>query len=134
MNNYSHSMSIKTTLKSLSVLLVLLLQFNNWAHCQKKISFQSLHDGLSNYHIKCIFQDSKGFMWFGTQDGLNKFDGNHFRNYENSVSDSNSISNNNINAIIEDKYRNSYVTIFFPELHCTLMNRISYGLEHPGMD
>ena len=106
MNIYLPSMPNKTTFKSLSVLLVLLFQFNNWAHCQKKISFQSLHDGISNYHIKCIFQDSKGFMWFGTQDGLNKFDGNHFRNYENSVSDSNSISNNNINAI-NPKIKNS---------------------------
>ena len=44
----------------------------------KKITFQALQDGLSHQFVKCIFKDSKGFMWFGTNDGLNKFDGTNF--------------------------------------------------------
>jgi ligand-binding sensor domain-containing protein/signal transduction histidine kinase/DNA-binding response OmpR family regulator len=102
-------MQDKKVLKILSVLFVLFLQINSGAYCQKKLSFQSLHDGLSNNHIKCIFQDSKGFMWFGTYDGLNKFDGNNFVTYENSPSDSNSLCHNYINAIIEDKYKNIWI-------------------------
>ena len=98
-----------TFFKSLPIVLMLLCQFANQAGAQKKISFQALRDGLSNNHIKCIFQDSKGFMWFGTYDGLNKFDGNNFVNYENSPSDSNSLSHNYISAIVEDRFKNIWV-------------------------
>ncbi|MFQ6608613.1 MAG: two-component regulator propeller domain-containing protein, partial [Fidelibacterota bacterium] len=35
----------------------------------------SIDEGLSNSYVTCILQDIKGFMWFGTQDGLNKYDG-----------------------------------------------------------
>jgi ligand-binding sensor domain-containing protein/signal transduction histidine kinase len=38
----------------------------------------TINDGLSLSSVYCIFQDSKGFMWFGTEDGLNKYDGNNF--------------------------------------------------------
>lgn len=60
-------------------------------------------DGLSHGNIKSILQDKSGFMWFGTEDGLNKFDGYNFTIYQNNPLDSTSISNNNINTIIQDK-------------------------------
>ena len=103
------TMPNKTNFKSFPILLLLFLQLANIAYCQKKISFQSLHDGLSNFHIRCIFQDSKGFMWFGTYDGLNRYDGNRFVVYQNSPSDSNSLSHDYINTIIEDKHQNIWI-------------------------
>lgn len=101
-------MPYKTTLKGLSALLLLLL-LGHAAHGQKKISFQPLHDGLSNYHIKYIFQDSKGFMWFSTFDGLNKFDGNHFTTYESSPLDSTTLCDNFVNIMVEDKDKNIWI-------------------------
>ena len=44
---------------------------------KQQIKFQHLQtaDGLSQSNVLCILQDSRGFMWFGTEDGLNKYDG-----------------------------------------------------------
>ncbi len=58
--------------------------------------------GLSQSNVTCILQDSRGFMWFGTRDGLNKYDGYQFTVYKNKAGDTNSISNNFITGIIED--------------------------------
>ncbi len=76
---------------------VILSQVNN-------IRFEhiSLEDGLSQSTIKTIFKDSKGFMWFGTESGLNKYDGYEFVIYKNNPFDSTSISNNNIQSAFED--------------------------------
>src|SRR2546426_11512331 len=41
----------------------------------------SVNDGLANNAVRCIFQDSKGYLWFGTNDGLSRFDGYRFTNY-----------------------------------------------------
>ena len=61
--------------------------------------------GLSQASVNCILQVSKGFIWFGTQDGLNKFDGysNDMVVYKHDHADSNSLSNNYIECLYEDK-------------------------------
>lgn len=63
----------------------------------------SLDEGLSQNSVYSIFQDSKGFMWFGTQDGLNKYDGYTFTVYKRDPDDLNSLSSNQITAICEDQ-------------------------------
>jgi hypothetical protein len=62
----------------------------------RRIEFRRLtiEDGLSQSTINCIVQDSRGFMWFGTQDGLNRYDGYEFRVYEHDRDDPHSLSNN----------------------------------------
>ena len=54
---------------------------------QSHISFNHLtvEDGLSQSSVTCILQDSKGFMWFGTQDGLNKYDGYSFKIFKTEI-------------------------------------------------
>ncbi len=66
-------------------------------------------DGLSQGHGLAICKDHKGFMWFGTQDGLNKYDGYKIIVYEKDPGDSNSLSNNFINTIYEDVDDNLWI-------------------------
>lgn len=61
-----------------------------------------VEDGISQSEIKCILQDSEGYIWLGTQNGLNKFDGYTFEKYFYDPSDDHSISNNWIFDITED--------------------------------
>jgi ligand-binding sensor domain-containing protein/signal transduction histidine kinase len=67
-----------------------------------KFEHLDINEGLSQNNILCILQDSKGFMWFGTRDGLNKYDGYQFTVYKNDIKDKHSIRNNFISAIAED--------------------------------
>ncbi len=62
----------------------------------------TLDNGLSQSHINCIRQDSTGFIWFGTNGGLNRYDGSEFKIFLHDIYDSTSISNNIINCIYED--------------------------------
>ena len=62
----------------------------------------SINQGLSSSYVTCIFQDSKGFIWFGTLNGLNKYDGNKLTTYVNNPEDSSSLSQSTIHAIYED--------------------------------
>lgn len=66
-------------------------------------------EGLSNNFVVCSFQDSKGFLWFGTSYGLNRYDGYTFKTYVNDSKDHNSISNNWITDIAEDIEGNLWV-------------------------
>ena len=74
-----------------------------WAQ-ESRLKFDrlSLEHGLSQSAVLCILQDRKGFMWFGTQDGLNKYDGYNFTVYKHDALDSNSLSENSILSIFED--------------------------------
>src|SRR3712207_5949939 len=68
-----------------------------------KFSHISDEQGLSEGVVNCIARDSKGFMWFGTQDGLNRYDGYKITYYRHNPADSNTISNNFIWSIYEDR-------------------------------
>lgn len=69
----------------------------------------STFNGLSQSSVIAIHQDTFGQMWFGTRDGLNKYDGTNFTVFRNNPSDSLSISNNDILSIEEDAKGNIWV-------------------------
>ncbi|MCP4151607.1 MAG: histidine kinase, partial [bacterium] len=62
----------------------------------------SIEEGLSQESIFCILQDRKGFMWFGTKDGLNRYDGYTFKVYKHDPQDPDSLSGNFVMALHED--------------------------------
>jgi len=61
-----------------------------------------INAGLSQNNVLAVLQDSRGFMWFGTRDGLNKYDGYQITVYRNDPRNKSSLSNNFISDIIED--------------------------------
>ena len=72
---------------------------------QQNLRFEHLgmEDGLSNDNAVAILQDRKGYIWIGTWDGLNKYDGYTFTKYRFDPTDSNSLSQNLVYTIWEDK-------------------------------
>ncbi|AUD00442.1 sensor histidine kinase [Spirosoma pollinicola] len=70
---------------------------------QGQFTYLTTNQGLSQNNVTCILQDRKGFMWFGTQDGLNKYDGYNYTLYRNDPRKSSSLSHNYIHALFEDK-------------------------------
>ena len=71
-----------------------------------KFEHITLEDGLSQSSIFSIVQDNKGFIWFATLDGLNKYDGYGITIYRNNPADSNSISDNVLNFLYVDDVEN----------------------------
>lgn len=68
-----------------------------------------IEQGLSQNTVTVIFQDSQGFLWFGTQDGLNRYDGYFFTVYRPDVDNPNSISDRWVTALAEDSSGNLWV-------------------------
>jgi two-component system sensor histidine kinase ChiS len=68
-----------------------------------KFSKIDMNDGLSINVIQAIIQDHKGFMWFGTPDGLHRYDGYECKIYRNNINDSLSLSNNYVQALFQGK-------------------------------
>jgi ligand-binding sensor domain-containing protein/serine phosphatase RsbU (regulator of sigma subunit) len=98
------------TLKYLLFVFYFALSVFN-ARAQNHIIFHHLtvDDGLSQSSVNCILQDKKGFMWFGTQDGLNRYDGYNIKIFKNNPLDSTSLTNNFIFSIYEDSSGTMYV-------------------------
>ena len=107
-------MPIPLTVKKLIVYIVFLFTFPIMV-CSA-VSSESLEnprltiaDGLSNNSITAIYQDNNGFLWIGTEDGLNRYDGYKYITYRHNPSDPFSISGNHIQCIIQDKDNNLWV-------------------------
>ena len=97
-------------------LLALLFPFATWggieAHdhqTEPDFGRLSLEEGLSQATVYCIHQDRTGYLWFGTADGLNRYDGYSFTVYRRRTNDSTSLSDNTISAICEDSLGNLWV-------------------------
>jgi ligand-binding sensor domain-containing protein len=67
-----------------------------------KIEQLTINEGLSNNIIQCIIQDKNGFLWIGTENGLNRYDGYSFKIFKHDPTDPQSISHNYIRCLYED--------------------------------
>jgi signal transduction histidine kinase/ligand-binding sensor domain-containing protein/DNA-binding response OmpR family regulator len=74
-----------------------------------KFNHLTVEDGLSNNIVNTVIQDQTGFIWFATDDGLNRYDGYEFKIFRHNDNDSNSISDNSIWALMEDIKGNIWI-------------------------
>lgn len=93
-------------------LILFILSFTKLWAIDSYFDSYSVVDGLSNSSIKVIYQDKLGFVWFGTKDGLNRFDGNEFRIYRFDTNKTNTVFNNDITCITPDKNGNMWIGTF----------------------
>jgi len=70
--------------------------------CVLRFDRISIEQGMSQSSVRAILQDSRGFMWFGTEDGLNRYDGYNFKTFKPDPDVPSSLSDRWINAILED--------------------------------
>ena len=78
-----------------------------------------MRDGLSQGSVNCILQDSRGFVWIGTQDGLNRFDGYACKVYKHDPADPRTVNDNWVLTIAED----SAGTLWIRTLNSPMLNR-----------
>lgn len=88
--------------------ILLLFIGNGWlslsgvAQSNKPVKYIGIENGLSNNSVTCLYQDRFGFLWVGTYDGINRYDGYSFKVYRHRLNDSSTLINNRITAIAED--------------------------------
>jgi signal transduction histidine kinase/ligand-binding sensor domain-containing protein/CheY-like chemotaxis protein/AraC-like DNA-binding protein len=85
------------------VLLLVIFIKGGFAQSKCKIEHFSTEDGLSHDWVTCILKDKEGFMWFGTWNGINRFDGHSFVSYKSSPGDMSQLKSDRIDQIVEDE-------------------------------
>ena len=90
-----------TVFRTLTILLLVMCSYAQ----DNTMRFEHLtvEDGLSEGAVYSIIQDSRGFMWFGTRFGLNRYDGHEFRVFNHNPQDSTSLPGHWVSTILEDK-------------------------------
>ncbi len=125
----------------LSIIIVLIALIIQGVSAQQiRFRHLTINDGLSQNAVLAILQDSMGFMWFGTKDGLNRYDGYSFTIYQHNAFDSTSVSENYITTLFEDKRGILWIGTLNGSLNCFQRNtetfqRVNYsvlGDNNPG--
>ncbi|SHJ85679.1 Signal transduction histidine kinase [Maribacter aquivivus] len=98
-------------MSSLYLILMLFFGLAHTSYAQNSLKFEHLNteNGLSQSDVNAIFQDDNGFMWFGTHDGLNRYDGYNFTLFKPNPKNQYSISSNLIWKIIDDEKGNLWI-------------------------
>ncbi len=92
-------------------LLLFLIQTSPLFAVSSESKFEHItnRSGLSQNHVNTIFQDRTGFLWFGTFNGLNRYDGYNFKIFTSTSNDETTLSQNSINVLFQDKAGNIWV-------------------------
>jgi signal transduction histidine kinase/ligand-binding sensor domain-containing protein/DNA-binding response OmpR family regulator len=88
---------------------IIFAYFNVDGQTPTKFTYINTDNGLSQNSVYALLKDKEGYMWFGTGDGLNKYDGKQFTVFHKDHHDPGSISGNSINVIYEDRRGNLWI-------------------------
>lgn len=91
-------------LQLIATILLFFFLFSLGASALGQYRFRTvgMESGLSQNYVYCIEQDDMGFLWFGTQDGLNRYDGYQMKVFRHEAGDSRSIAHNHVNDLLAD--------------------------------
>ncbi len=123
-----------------SIILFLLFFSHNISRSEVLDTYQFINygigEGLSQSTVLCSFQDSHGFIWLGTRDGLNQFDGYNFKIFRNIPGDSISIQDNHVNHIVGDNKANIWIATNqgLSKYHLDQPHFVNYQLNIAGTD
>src|SRR5262245_18972386 len=96
-------------------IIVLISCFFLFPHLNAQDSYRAIHwtaaqDGLSQDAVLDMIKDVNGFLWIGTQNGLNRFDGRSFKKYLADATKKNrTVSGNKIGGLVEDSINNIWI-------------------------
>ncbi|MCH5720294.1 two-component regulator propeller domain-containing protein [Niabella hibiscisoli] len=79
-----------------------MLTGNGMAQVKYKTEYFTSEDGLSHRMVSTMFKDDDGFMWFGTWNGINRFDGKTFKSFKTSALGSQRIHNDRVRQVVDD--------------------------------
>jgi len=88
-------------------------------------------DGISQSEVYSFLEDSRGFIWFGTVDGLNRYDGYDIEIFSTSIDDPHSLSNNTVRSLAEDKFGRIWIgtdnglNVYDPKTEFIYQNKIN---------
>lgn len=82
-----------------------------------KVEYYSTEQGLSHQAVTCILKDREGFMWFGTWDGINRFDGHSFLSYKSSPGDFSQLGNGRIDQMVEDQSDHLWIEAYDRQIY-----------------
>ncbi len=100
---------MKNIIKYIFLALLLTSQISYSQDIDLTFDYYGVEDGLSQSEVYCTFQDSRGLIWFGTQAGLNRFDGRNFISYDRDPLNPKSISSGWVHAIAESPDGNLWI-------------------------
>ena len=99
------------------ILFALLIAVTASAQPRGKVEYYSTEQGLSDQRVTTMLKDGEGFMWFGTWDGINRFDGHSFVSFKSAPEDKFQIGNERIDEIVEDQAGHLWVSSYDGEVY-----------------
>src|SRR6059058_3430347 len=100
-----------------SSLLLLLLAFRAGGQPACKVEYYSTDQGLSHQRVTAMLKDKEGFMWFGSWDGINRFDGHLFVSFKSSPGDMSSLGNDRVDQIVEDQSNHLWIQSYDKQVY-----------------
>lgn len=82
-----------------------------------KVETYSTEQGLSHQAVTCVLKDQEGFMWFGSWDGINRFDGHSFISYKSSPGDKSILGNDRVDQILEDQSGHLWILAYDKQVY-----------------